>query len=54
MKLWPASKTPELGSCAREPRAGKTSALNMAVSEAKGEILVFPDANRQMVNWTNG
>ena len=29
----------------QEPRAGKTSALNMAVAEAKGEILVFSDAN---------
>ena len=27
------------------PRAGKTSALNMAVPGAKGEILVFSDAN---------
>ncbi len=27
------------------PRAGKTSALNMAVPEAKGDILVFSDAN---------
>jgi glycosyltransferase involved in cell wall biosynthesis len=27
------------------PRAGKTSALNMAVQQAKGEILVFSDAN---------
>jgi len=27
------------------PRAGKTSALNMAVTEAKGELLVFSDAN---------
>ena len=29
----------------QEPRAGKTSALNMAVPHAKGEILVFSDAN---------
>ncbi len=29
----------------QEPRAGKTSALNMAVPKAKGEILVFSDAN---------
>lgn len=29
----------------QEPRNGKTSALNMAVKEAKGEILVFSDAN---------
>jgi len=29
----------------QEPRAGKTSALNMAVKEAEGEILVFSDAN---------
>lgn len=29
----------------QEPRAGKTSALNMAIPHAKGEILVFSDAN---------
>ncbi|RLB08883.1 MAG: glycosyltransferase family 2 protein [Deltaproteobacteria bacterium] len=29
----------------QEPRAGKTSALNMAVPHARGEILVFSDAN---------
>ncbi len=29
----------------QEPRKGKTSALNMAVPQAKGEILVFSDAN---------
>ena len=29
----------------QEPRAGKTSALNMAVPHAKGDILVFSDAN---------
>jgi cellulose synthase/poly-beta-1,6-N-acetylglucosamine synthase-like glycosyltransferase len=29
----------------QEPRAGKTSALNMTVPEAKGDILVFSDAN---------
>jgi cellulose synthase/poly-beta-1,6-N-acetylglucosamine synthase-like glycosyltransferase len=29
----------------QEPRTGKTSALNMAVEKAKGEILVFSDAN---------
>jgi cellulose synthase/poly-beta-1,6-N-acetylglucosamine synthase-like glycosyltransferase len=29
----------------QEPRAGKTAALNSAVHEAKGEILVFADAN---------
>ncbi|MFZ1987076.1 MAG: glycosyltransferase, partial [Desulfatitalea sp.] len=29
----------------QEPRAGKTSALNLAVSEARGEIIVFSDAN---------
>jgi len=27
------------------PRAGKTSALNMAIPQAKGEIIVFSDAN---------
>lgn len=29
----------------QNPRAGKTSALNMAVPEASGEIVVFSDAN---------
>ena len=29
----------------QEPRRGKTSALNMAVPQAKGEILTFSDAN---------
>ncbi|MDY6903896.1 MAG: glycosyltransferase family 2 protein [Thermodesulfobacteriota bacterium] len=29
----------------QEPRAGKTSALNMAVTKARGDILVFSDAN---------
>jgi len=29
----------------QDPRAGKTSALNMAVPSAKGEIIVFSDAN---------
>jgi cellulose synthase/poly-beta-1,6-N-acetylglucosamine synthase-like glycosyltransferase len=29
----------------QEPRAGKTSALNMAVPLARGEIIVFSDAN---------
>ncbi|HPR73410.1 MAG TPA: glycosyltransferase family 2 protein [Bacteroidales bacterium] len=29
----------------QEPRNGKTSALNLAVSHARGEILVFSDAN---------
>ena len=29
----------------QEPRAGKTSALNLAVSQARGEIIVFSDAN---------
>ena len=29
----------------QEPRAGKTSALNLAVDHAEGEILVFADAN---------
>ncbi|OEU51216.1 MAG: glycosyl transferase [Desulfobulbaceae bacterium S3730MH12] len=29
----------------QEPRAGKTAALNMAVRQANGEILVFSDAN---------
>jgi cellulose synthase/poly-beta-1,6-N-acetylglucosamine synthase-like glycosyltransferase len=29
----------------QEPRAGKTSALNLAVGQAAGEILVFSDAN---------
>lgn len=29
----------------QQPRAGKTSALNLAVPQAKGEIIVFSDAN---------
>ncbi|NPV03135.1 MAG: glycosyltransferase family 2 protein [Syntrophaceae bacterium] len=29
----------------QEPRAGKTSALNLAIPSAKGEIIVFSDAN---------
>jgi len=29
----------------QKPRAGKTSALNMAVPQANGEILIFSDAN---------
>jgi cellulose synthase/poly-beta-1,6-N-acetylglucosamine synthase-like glycosyltransferase len=29
----------------QEPRAGKTSALNLAVGQANGEIIVFSDAN---------
>ena len=29
----------------QEPRAGKTAAINMAVPEANGEIIVFSDAN---------
>jgi cellulose synthase/poly-beta-1,6-N-acetylglucosamine synthase-like glycosyltransferase len=29
----------------QEPRSGKTAALNMAVPQAKGEIIVFSDAN---------
>jgi len=29
----------------QEPRKGKTSALNMAVPEANGEVIVFSDAN---------
>lgn len=29
----------------QEPRSGKTSALNLGVREAKGEILIFSDAN---------
>jgi len=29
----------------QEPRAGKTSALNLAVPRARGEIIVFSDAN---------
>lgn len=29
----------------QEPRAGKTSALNLAITEAAGEIIVFSDAN---------
>ena len=47
----------------QEPRAGKTSALNMAVPQAQGEIIVFSDANsiyapdalrRLLVNFADG
>ncbi|MEJ2033834.1 MAG: glycosyltransferase family 2 protein, partial [Deltaproteobacteria bacterium] len=31
----------------QEPRAGKTAALNLAAPQAKGEILVFADANSE-------
>jgi len=34
-----------VGLIRQEPRAGKTSALNMAAPKASGEILVFSDAN---------
>lgn len=37
--------SPNLRLLRQEPRAGKTSALNMAIPEAKGEIIVFSDAN---------
>jgi len=36
---------PRLRLIRQEPRAGKTSALNLAVPQAKGEIIVFSDAN---------
>ena len=29
----------------QEPRSGKTSALNLAMSRARGEVIVFSDAN---------
>jgi cellulose synthase/poly-beta-1,6-N-acetylglucosamine synthase-like glycosyltransferase len=38
-------KTDNIRLLRQEPRKGKTSALNMAVSEAKGEVIVFSDAN---------
>lgn len=36
---------PRVSLIRQEPRAGKTSALNLAVPQAKGEIVVFSDAN---------
>lgn len=47
----------------QEPRAGKTSALNLAVPQTRGEIIVFSDANsiyapealrRLMANFADG
>jgi cellulose synthase/poly-beta-1,6-N-acetylglucosamine synthase-like glycosyltransferase len=38
-------QSPKLKLLRQEPRSGKTAALNMAVQEAKGEALVFSDAN---------
>jgi len=40
-----ASKNSNIKLLRQEPRNGKTLALNMAVEHAKGEILVFSDAN---------
>lgn len=40
-----AVEDPRVRLIRQEPRAGKTSALNMAIPQAKGEILVFSDAN---------
>ncbi len=40
-----ASNEPRIRLLRQEPRAGKTSALNLAVPLATGEILVFSDAN---------
>jgi cellulose synthase/poly-beta-1,6-N-acetylglucosamine synthase-like glycosyltransferase len=34
----------------QEPRAGKTSALNLAVPQAKGDIIAFSDANSIWAN----
>ncbi len=38
-------ESPNIRLIRQVPRAGKTSALNLAVPQAKGEILVFSDAN---------
>ena len=40
-----AMPTPSVRLLRQKPRSGKTSALNMAVPHAKGEIIVFSDAN---------
>jgi glycosyltransferase involved in cell wall biosynthesis len=40
-----AASEPRVRFLRQEPRAGKTSALNMAAARATGEILVFCDAN---------
>lgn len=40
-----AIEDPRVRLLRQEPRAGKTSALNMAVPLARGEIIVFSDAN---------
>ena len=39
------SGDPRIRLIRQEPRAGKTSALNLAMPEAAGEIIVFSDAN---------
>lgn len=40
-----AAEDPRVRWFRQEPRAGKTAALNRAAAEARGEILVFSDAN---------
>ncbi|TCI04428.1 glycosyltransferase family 2 protein [Corallincola luteus] len=40
-----AEEDPRVRLLVQMPRAGKTSALNMAVPEAEGELLLFSDAN---------
>jgi cellulose synthase/poly-beta-1,6-N-acetylglucosamine synthase-like glycosyltransferase len=40
-----ASQHPRVRLLRQQPRAGKTAALNLAVPDARGEILVFADAN---------
>lgn len=40
-----AAEDPRVQWVRQEPRAGKSSALNMAVARARGDIIVFSDAN---------
>lgn len=40
-----AINDPRVRLLCQDPRAGKTSALNLAVAEARGDIVVFSDAN---------
>lgn len=44
-ELVKAIEDPRVRLIRQKPRAGKTSALNMAVPQARGEIIVFSDAN---------
>lgn len=44
-KIVQSIKDPRVKLIRQNPRSGKTAALNLAVSEAKGEIIIFSDAN---------